>query len=117
MKCKCYHMTKSSFKWFFGHFILLPVLVPILKSEVFEFENSNFSWKVFESNLIESVAVVTLAGDRTGLALDMSFVGISENKAIVDTGTATTRHCKLLWSIWWPDILDKSITDFAIETF
>ena len=97
--------------------LLLPVLVPILKSEVFEFENSNFSWKVFESNLIESVAVVTLAGDRTGLALDMSFVGISENKAIVDTGTATTRDCKLLWSIWRPDILDKSVTDFVIETF
>ena len=85
-----------------------------------QFENSKLSEFIgskFESNLIKSVAFVTHTGNRTRLALDMSFVGIGKNKAIVDTGTATTRDCKLLWSIWWPDILDKSVTDFAIETF
>ena len=90
------HACRTSFHWF---------------SQLWELVVNDFIY------FIESVTFFAHAGDRTRLALDMSFVGIGKNKAIVDTGTATTRDCKLLWSIWWPDILDKSVTDFAIETF
>ena len=90
------HACRTCFHWF---------------SQLWELVVNDFIY------FIESVTFFAHAGDRTRLALDMSFVGIGENKAIVDTGTATTRDCKLLWSIWRPDILDKSVTDFAIETF
>ena len=51
------------------------------------------------------------------MALDMPFVGVGEDEAVVYTGTTSTRNGKLLRSIWWPNIFDKSITDFAIQAF